>query len=549
MGLGVGNQLAHDDVAIILKNPAVTQPGLDVFQKPYWPPGFSPDLYRPFGTLTIALQWHLSAHHPSVLHAVSILVYVALVLAVWGLLRRLVDPTPAFVAAALFAVHPVHVESVATAVNQGELMVALILTLCVTGYIDARRAGTFTTRQLVTLLLAFGVACLFKEHAIVLPLLLVACELTVLRGVTADLAMRRQRIRLGAWLLTFAAVFLLIRTLVLRNFAGTFAAEAFYGLGPAGRVTTMLGVVPTWLRLLFWPAHLQADYSPQEIVGTASMGGWQWFGLALVAGSVLLTTMAWKRAPVLALGVLWAAISLAPVSNIVLATGITVAERTLLLPSIGVAMGAAVLLSWFASQWTAVRPQVRALGIAGLFLLVVAGMARSAQRIGVWNNHDYLWQRTLEDAPLSFRAHHSVAQLARAQGLNGPAEYHYLRTIALWPRAFAAMTDLGDLYRDNGLCEPAVIEYERALQVAPGRADARLSLVACLLWLGRYPEAYRLARTGKAWDFHRRRFERAMLLADSAGAAAAPPFSVRMPASAGSSVTRIGTPKPATGAQ
>lgn len=545
MGIGIGNQLAQDDIPIILKNPAVAHPGFDAFIKAYWPPGFSPDLYRPFGTLTLALQWHLSAQHPWVLHAVSIVLYAAVVLATWGLLRRLAPPAPAFLAALLFAVHPVHVESVAVAVNQGELMVALILTLCTSAYIDARRGGTLSNRRLISFLLAFGVACLFKEHAIVLPALLVACELTILRTVTPDRRMQRQRLRLGVWLLTFAGIFLLIRTLVLQNFTGTFAAEAFYGLGQGGRVTTMLGVVPIWFRLLLWPAHLQADYSPQEVVAVTGLGGWQWLGLALLAATALATILAWRRAPSVSFGLLWAAIALAPVSNILLPTGITVAERTLFLPSVGVAIVAAVLLSWLARQWNDVRPSVRQLGMAGFCLLAFAGLLRSATRMRVWNNQEYLWQRTLEDAPASYRAHHTVAQIARNHQVKGLAEYHFRRAIELWPRGYGIMTDLGDLYRDAGLCEPAVVQYERALEVAPGRSATRLSLVSCLLWLGRYSEARGQARMGKAWEHERPYFERAMDLADSATATSAPAHSIRMPAFPGSTVTAIGSSRPA----
>ena len=61
---------------------------------------------------------------------------------------------------------------------------------------------------------------------------------------------------------------------------GSFTAEALGGLGVGGRALTMLTVVPEWFRLFLWPAHLRADYSPQEIVAATQWGMDQTFGAA-----------------------------------------------------------------------------------------------------------------------------------------------------------------------------------------------------------------------------------------------------------------------------
>ena len=67
-------------------------------------------------------------------------------------------------------------------------------------------------------------------------------------------------------------VFLTVRSAVLDNVVGSFTAEGLQGLSAGQRALTMLGVVPEWARLFIWPAHLQADYSPQEINGAIALG-------------------------------------------------------------------------------------------------------------------------------------------------------------------------------------------------------------------------------------------------------------------------------------
>lgn len=540
MGLGIGNQLAQDDVALILKNPAVQVPTLGVFTQPYWPPGFSRDLYRPLTTLALGLQWRLSAGHPWVIHAVSLGLYVALTLAVWALARRILPASPAFIAALIFAVHPVHVEAVALGVNQAEIMVALILSVGMVAYVDARRAGVFTTRLLASLLSAFVAACLFKEHAIVFPVLLLAAELTVLRTTPWVPQVRTQALRLFAWLVILSIAFLLLRALVLQTFAGTFSAEALSGASPRERWLTMLGIVPIWLRLLLWPAHLQADYSPGEIVAATTVGPPQWMGLLLLAGGAVLLVSCWHRLPAMPFGLLWMAIAIGPVSNLLIVIGIVVAERTLLLPSVGfvLAIGASVALA--GARWHRLHPTARRLGRAVGLCLVVLGIARSAERVRVWNSQDYLWKRTLEDAPKSYRAHYYAAQWAREHGDMVRAEQELLQAIAYWPSGFGLASDLGDLYRTNGMCEPAIVRYRESLEVVPAYSNARLSLVSCLLWVGSYDVAEREARLGRAWGHFVDEFANAMRTADSAKGVMAPVGTVRLPDVPGHALTRVG---------
>src|SRR5262249_13399587 len=135
----------------------------------------------------------------------------------------------------------------------------------------------------------------------------------------------RGYVALGAVAVALAAV----RTLVLAgDVVGAFTAEALAGASLGGRMLTMLQVVPEWFRLLLWPAHLQIDYSPNEIVASSGMGAHEWLGLALLATTVVVIIAARRRATVVSFGLAWCAVAIFPVSNIV-PTSIVLAERTL----------------------------------------------------------------------------------------------------------------------------------------------------------------------------------------------------------------------------
>ena len=135
------NVFVQDDIPVVLKNPdnhSLSTPWT-AFSRAYWPKPFSPDLYRPLMSVGLAAQWVAGGGSPLAFRITSILLYVASAVAFFWLAAMLLPVEAAWVVAALFAVHPLHVEAVAVAVNQGELIVGLIATLWVGCYLRVRR--------------------------------------------------------------------------------------------------------------------------------------------------------------------------------------------------------------------------------------------------------------------------------------------------------------------------------------------------------------------------------------------------------------------------
>lgn len=528
---GLMNQYTQDDIPIIWKNPAIHSLGGigELFTKAYWPPPFLQALYRPLVSVTFALEWALGGGSPMMFRIVSYLLYAAVSVGVFYVARLRLPTIVAFGAAALFAVHPLHVEAVAVAVNQSELWVGLLFCVAVYRYVRVRDRGeALSGRELLLLAGLYLVACLFKETALVLPGMLVAAEVLLVRNaqpVRVRIAQGRRPLLL---LMLVALAFYWVRTQVLSgSLLGTFVVETLVGLSMGERALTMLAVVPEWFRLMLWPAHLRADYSAAELVAHTSWGPMQTLGLIILLVLLAMLIAAWRRAPVIAFGLAWCAIGIFPVHNVLVPTGIVLAERTLFLPSIGAMLvlgGLAALLLERASASTRIA-LASATGI-----LLVLGAYRSTTRHPVWSDQFNLWYQTATvDAPRSFRAHEALAEAYFQIEMERMAEVEYRLAIRYAPKQLTRPSmSYAHRLRSRGFCYPAAALYRKALEVYPSFLAAQAGLIACALDLGRYREAALNARLAISMDWERPAFQIALAVADSALRVGAPPGTVRL---------------------
>ncbi|MFI5228191.1 MAG: hypothetical protein ACHQWU_03925 [Gemmatimonadales bacterium] len=535
---GFANDFAQDDLHLVEANARIQSLAnlRQLFASPFWPPPFSPDLYRPLTSIWLALQYAFGAGEPMVFRATSYLLYAAVGVGLFLLAARLLPRTIALCLALLFAAHPVHVEAVTLAVGQNELIVALLAIGMLSLYLARRNGAGLRVRDWVLLALLYAAAALFKETGLVLPGLLVLAELLLVKRDASLLRRARETWRGYACLALIAIGVLLVRRAVLGGEAvGTFTAEALRGLRGGGRALTMLAVVPQWARLLVWPAHLRADYSPQELIASTHFGGAELFGALLLAAAIAAIVYTWRRAPVVAFGLLWCAVALLPVSNVVVPTGVLLAERTLFLPSVGflIAVG---------GGWAAIAdhaPSVRRrLGGAPAYLcalIVAAGIARSAERERVWRNDAFLSVRTVQDAPRSFRAQRAYADVLFAIGQRQLALDAYDRARALAPRGsvWRVRNDFARALRGQSDRPAEATQLRQSLAERPDQDDDRGYLIAADLATGDYRAASLEADTALAGGGKPEVFRGLKAIADSAARANAPPGSIRIQIEAG----------------
>lgn len=530
-GWVVQNGYVQDDFGVILANPLVRHwDGIwRAFGAPYWPGDDVKELYRPLSIAWFTPLWQAGNGAPFAYRMTSLLLYVVSVHAVWKLLRLLTSSGAAWIGAALFAVHPLHVEAVAVAVNQSELIVGTLLTLALTLRIRANRGEISPASVGPALLGIFLVAVFTKEHALVLLGLLAAADYFLDRD-RGDLA---ERLRTWRWnylgMVVIAALFWMIRGQVLGPGTGTLPAEALEGSGMLQRTFTMAGIPAEWLRLLLWPAHLQADWNLLEWVPSRGWTLRETAGLAAVIAFLAGLAAAWRAKPVAAFGLAWMAMALAPVSNVLIPSGIILAERVLFLTTIGFVIVVSDLFSIAERRWEVLSRPARLGILLGTGILLSLGALRSALRYAGWYNRPITLAVGAADAPLSWRSQIAYGLLLSEAGDTAMSRVYVRRAVALRPDAPLVSKPMIDRIRINrGECRGAVIAYQEMLRFAPRRSDARGSLVACLVFLGRYPEARREAEVGVAGGLDTAYFGSFARTADSALRVAAPAGTVRV---------------------
>jgi hypothetical protein len=492
---GLGNGFSFDDLPIIARDfrlHSLAEPWR-FFTQPYRGPPNQPGLYRPLTSLALAAQWVAAGGSPWLFHLVSILLHVAVALAVLKLAQQLLGRTAGWWAAALFAVHPVHAEAITTGVGQGELGAALLVTIAVGCHLRYRREAALSGRHIALLALLYLAACGFKENAILLPALLLAVEVTILGKVTATLKQRDVWLLAGA-LAVVAAGFWTAHALASGTMAGDRPALAFHGMDAGERLMTMLGVVPEWFRLLFWPVHLKVQYLPGEIQLARGFGVPQLLGAVLLAGTAVVAWMLRHRLPVFTLGVLWTAVAIFPVSNVLIPSGVVLAERTLYLPSVGVVLGIGAIIAWAGQRVAGGSSLVRRAGVVAGGAVLLAGMARTALRLPVWRDARSFREAALRETPDSYRTHWARGvQLFQAQDFAG-GERELVTAMTIFPNDPQLLARLADHYRATGRCNAAVDLYRRSLAIDGTRFYLRRRMVGCLITLGRLDEAMTVTR-------------------------------------------------------
>ncbi len=467
----LSNGFAYDDIVVIVNDARVH--GFDlgaIFANGYWQDA-ELALYRPLTTLSFALDWSLAPASAAWFHLTNALLHAATAVLVFMLLGPLFGTPAALAGGLVFAVHPVHVEAVANIVGRAELLSAcFVLAACVLWQRRSERDALHGAAVAGCFLLAL----LAKESAAVLPALLVLLDAAkgTLRPGTLRPWLRQRGPALAALVVVFAGV-VALRTAVLGGF-GPSRVDPILEVAatPGARVLTALQAWPVWLRLLFVPDVLLADYGPRIMMPASSLTLPGTIGLLLAGGLFSGGMFAWLRGQGrTAMALLWFPVAILPVSNLVVPIGVLVAERTLYLPSVAfscLVAGAAALPAW--------RGTLRAAGFATLAGILLMFSYRTVTRVPDWASTDSIMLALVRDRPDAFRGVWHTARMARTSGAVDAAVRRYAAAVELWPHraglvyeaaAFAAEQGLGaEAYRYARLAAgqwPAELRAQRLL--------------------------------------------------------------------------------------
>ena len=511
------NGFALDDQFIIVDNPRVhgTDRLGDVLTEPYWPD--SPDrlgLYRPLTAATYAVEWELWGGDPLPFHLTNILLHALATLLVFFLAAAISGARGAAVGAAVFAVHPVHVEAVANVVGRAELMASVFVlaaaVLYLRGGLGRSRARLWGGAAVLALLYLLGL--LSKEIAVTLPGLLLVLE-AGRRSRTPDTHPQEAAVpdraagvlaaagrAVGRWpvfasLVMGLGVYLGIRTAVLGTAVGNDAAGYLQVLGPAERVMTAVAIWPEYLRLMLFPLELAADYSPGVLMPVESFGPRVLAGLLVGALLVLAVAYTWRRARGVAVGILFFAVAVLPVSNLIIPVGILLAERTLYLPSVGLALAAAGAWGWLEAR----RVEWRPAAIGAAVVLLTLASARTWTRTPTWGSTGTVMTTLARDHPESFRVQWLLASQLQQQGRLDQALQRYRRAVQLEPTHYRLRVQYGLALMEARRFREAADALRTARDAVPENVDAHILLMAALLDAGEPARAADAGREALQW--------------------------------------------------
>lgn len=482
----LSNGFAYDDVYLLVKNRGRMHTLVGVwreFAHTYWPERQGGDGYRPLTIIAFRLEWALGGGGPSVFHTANVVIHTLTAVAVFWAACGMLPLAAAWIAAALYAVHPVHAEAIANVVGQSELWVALLVTIAVGLYVRGRAAGPLTWKRWVAIAALYAAACLFKEHAIMLPALVILAETTVV----ADRVTWTQRLaQLRLPLLVLAVVglgYMWARSRVVVGGLSGFRPYVVFralNLSSEDRILTMIGAAPEWVRLFLWPARLMTEYAPPYIDMAQGPSITQLPGLLVLLGVIGLMVACWRQSPATTFGIGWMIVTLLPASNFLVPAGFIIAERTLLLPSVGAMLAVGSAVPWIYRRMEAVKaPQYAA--AAALAVLIGLGLARSFARNPVWNDNDTLFRRQVKDSPRSYRANFMLGLHLFENKRKAEGETYYRRALQLFPYDPLMAFGLAEQYRQAGMCAPAITLYRWLFTLEPQSARGHDGLASCLL--------------------------------------------------------------------
>ncbi len=487
--------VSYDDDGYVFRNPAVLR-------------GLTWGGVRWAFTTGHAANWHpltwlshmadvsLFGLRPSGHHATNLVLHVANTLLLFFLFRRMTEDTwrSAWVAA-LFAVHPAHVESVAWVAERKDLLCAGFWLATTWAYVSwVRNSGK--GRYLLVLLL-FAAGLMSKPMIVSLPLVLLLLDYRPLgrmqdHGRAAAL-LRRAPDGSPGLILEKVPLFLLaaassVVTFLVQRAGGAVGSLETYPLW--ARVGNAAVAYVRYLKMLFWPAHLAVFYPhPGTSLSSAAVVGSALLLLLISAAVVALR----RPAPFLFVGWFWFLVTLLPVIGVVQVGLQALADRYTYVPFIGLF----VAIAWGVPA-IATRRRFGRLALPAATAAVLALSLSAAAQARVWKNTETLFLNAIKNTRDNGVAHNNLGEYYNAK--EQPVEAQKYLTVALRIHSdkSAVHTNLGVSLFLTGRLEEARQEFSQALRLKPDNATAWNNLARVQFVWGEVPQAIRLYKRAVA---------------------------------------------------
>jgi tetratricopeptide (TPR) repeat protein len=500
----------YDDPDYVYENPQVLQ-GLTAQGFTWaWSSTHAAN-WHPLTWLSLMLDTTLYGGQPRGYHLTNLLLHLANVLLVYVLLRRLTAAVlRSFLVAALFAVHPLHVQSVVWVAERKDVLstfFGLVALLAYDHYVRRPGLGRYGLIGLALVL-----TLLAKPMLVTLPFVLLLFDYWPLgrwqlgqpcpeeTSAPGPLPVRTLLLEKAPLLVICAACSVVTVWAQSRGGAARSLEEYPFSWRAANAVMSYA----QYLRQTFWPRDLAVFY-PFPPGGPPA---WQVVGAVLLIAGASAAAIRWGRHyPYLPVGWLFYLGTLVPVIGLVQVGQQARADRYTYVPLIGIFL----LLSWSGGQLCSSAPWRRlARLVAGLVLVFL--MLTSWTQAHFWHDNYTLWNRTVEVCESNVVHCYRGFALLR-QGEVNAAEKDFVAALRLQPRDAQALVGLGIVFSMRGQMRQAELRFREAVAARPDFPEAHANLGGCLLDQGKAAEAARqleeALRLRPSWPQARQALDRA----------------------------------------
>lgn len=422
----------YDDNAYFTENPHV-QAGLTA-DSIRWAFGIhGPSMWVPMTWLSHQSMVSLFGNGPAPHHALNLILHAANAVLLFIVLTRLTGARGrSFAVALLFAIHPLHVESVAWITERKDVLALFFCLLALLAYERHARAGGW--RWFPWVVICHALAVMAKPLAVTLPCVMLLLDAWPLHRWKTWRRTLLEKVPL--FLITALACWL---TILCQQAAKALASSDQFPLPM--RLANAVTSYGTYLRRLLWPDDLAVVYPyPSEIPPGVLAASLVIFGLTLAA--VLLR----KKLPALAVGWLWFLGTLVPMIGIVQAGGSKMADRYAYFTFIGLYLAGVWMVVALVRKLPALRIPVTLTAAAWIILL----LSLSIRQIGFWKDSQHLFERAVAVTETPYLAYNNLGLALRDAGHTREAEEAFKASLTIRPRYAEARNNLGIFYATQG---------------------------------------------------------------------------------------------------
>ncbi len=446
--------------------------------------------WHPLTWISLMIDADLGGKGPWLFHLTNVLLHLANTLLLFHVLLGMTSaPWRSAFVAALFAVHPLHVESVAWITERKDVLSTLFWLLAMLAYVRyVERPGT---RRYVLVAAAMALGLLAKSMLVTLPLVLLLLDWWPLRRFPAGSVPGRGAPKGGAWgpirekaPLVALSLISSVVTVYAQSAGGALGGREAFPLGR--RLANAVISYGAYIGKMFWPTKLAVPYP--LIPGAATPGRLLAAAVLLVAVSALAYRAA-RRRPYLAVGWLWYLVTLVPVIGLVQVGIQSMADRYTYVPLIGpfvmVAWGLPDALQGIVRS--RVRRRAILAGAGGVAVLALMGCAYV--QAGRWRNTSELFTHVVSVTELNATAHNALGLDLYEKGRPEDAIAHYREAIRIAPGFDLAYANLGAALSRTGKTDEAIAAYREAFRLRLESPGLRRTVAGLLMTEGRVDEA------------------------------------------------------------